>query len=796
MSFNHQEIEKKWQKKWDDTRSGIVSESTNKKDSLYYLIMFPYPSGSGLHVGHVESYAAIDILARYQRMKGKNVMVPIGYDSFGLPAENYAIKTGVHPSKTTKTAINTFRQQMKSVGLAFDWDREISTSDPEYYKWTQWLFLLFYKNGLAYRKKSAVNWCNSCSTVLANEQVVAGCCERCKSEVVQKDLEQWFFKTTKYTEDLLSGLDDLDWPSKIKAMQKNWIGKSEGTNIKFKIKNSKSQVEVFTTRPDTIFGATYIVLAPENPLVDEIVLKEHKEEISKYTKNAQKKSALERTELQKIKTGVFTGSYVINPVNNEEIPVWVADYVMMGYGTGAIMAVPAHDERDFEFAEKYSLEIRKVVKSDDDTKERCFSKDGISLNSDFLNGLKTSDAKKKIIKWLSEKEAGDSMTTYRIRDWLVSRQRYWGAPIPIIWCDKCGDVPVEEENLPVLLPEDVDFKPTGESPLVGSKTFHDVKCPKCGNDARRESDTIDTFVDSSWYHLRYCDPKNKKVFADKSKIDYWCPVDLYIGGAEHAVMHLLYARFFAHALNDLGYIKFKEPFTKLRNQGLILGPDGEKMSKSSGNVVNPDTIVLEYGADAIRIYEMFMGPLEDEKPWDIKGVVGIRRFLDRAWKVRSKINKTESDELDKLMHKTIKKVGDDFEVLKFNTAISQLMIMTNAMMEAESVTKKTYQSFIKLLAPLAPHLAEEVWEELGNTKSVFSDGWPTYDKDKLVDETITLAIQINGKMRATIIISPNASKDEARLIALDDEKINSYIKGKDLKEIIYVPGRIMNIVVK
>ena len=824
--YNHQEIEKKWQAKWAAARAGQVDESSSRDNALYYLIMFPYPSGSGLHVGHVESQAAIDILARMERMRGKNVLCPIGYDAFGLPAENYAIKTGVHPAVTTKAAIKNFHNQMQSLGLSFDWSREISTADPEYYKWTQWLFLLFYKNDLAYRKKSPVNWCEGCHTVLANEQVVAGACERCGTVVVQKDLEQWFFNITKYADRLLAGLDSLDWPEKIKSMQRNWIGKSVGAEINFRVLSSRPTegsrgissgtreiprlvddsslgmtqvITVFTTRPDTLFGATYLVLAPEHQLVDAIVTDDRRSEIEAYRTAASKKSALERTELQKEKTGVFTGAYATNPATSEQIPVWIADYVITTYGTGAIMAVPAHDARDFEFAKKYELPI-KVVVAKDGVEVEGFFEEGTAVNSKFLDGLSTKDAKAKIIAWLEEKQIGNAKTTFRIRDWLVSRQRYWGAPIPIIWCEDHGAQAVEEVQLPVELPTDVDFKPTGESPLVDSVTFHDVKCPTCGKDARRESDTMDTFVDSSWYYLRYTDPHNPNAFADKSKVDYWCPVDLYLGGAEHAVMHLLYARFFAYALHDLGYLGFEEPFLKLRNQGLILGPDGDKMSKSKGNVVNPDEVVSEYGADALRMYEMFMGPLEDAKSWDTKGVVGIRRFLDKVEKlsgnVMGGVPRPRTDEHTKLIHKAIKKITADLEDLKFNTAISQLMIVTNELSSATSIDRETFETFLKLLAPLAPHLAEELWEKLGFSTSIFAESWPTFDPSLIVDDVVEMGVQVNGKVRGTISIAPNADEAAAKELAFANANVMKWIEGKEIAKIVYVPGKIFNIVVK
>ena len=793
MPYDHQSIEKKWQEVWEKSQEGRVDDSGT--DALYYLIMFPYPSGAGLHVGHVESYSAVDIVSRMERMRGKKVLFPIGYDAFGLPAENYAIKTGVHPAQTTQTAINTFRKQLKSIGLSFDWDREISTADPSYYKWTQWLFLLFYKNGLAYRAKSPVNWCTGCNTVLANEQVVDGVCERCKNEVIQKELEQWFFKITDYAERLLAGLDTVDWPEKIKAMQRNWIGKSVGATVDFQLNGRDDKVTVFTTRPDTLYGATYMVLAPEHALVEQIVTDEQRAEVEAYRVAAGKKSALERTELQKEKSGVFTGAYAINPVNDEKIEIWVADYVMVTYGTGAIMAVPAHDERDHEFAVKYDISIKEVVQAPEEV-EGCFTGEGVAINSGILDGLSTVDAKAKMIEHLEQQGIGGAKTTYRIRDWLVSRQRYWGAPIPIIWCESCGPQAVPEDQLPVQLPDDVDFKPTGESPLVGSQTFHEVTCPACSALARRESDTMDTFVDSSWYYLRYCDPHNDEAFASREKLDHWCPVDLYVGGAEHAVMHLLYARFFSYALHDLGYVGYEEPFMKLRNQGLILGPDGDKMSKSKGNVVNPDEVVSQYGADAIRLYEMFLGPLEDAKPWDTKGVVGVRRFLEKVWKLQNKLGDAPVDSLETQLHKTIKKVTSDFEELRFNTAIAKLMELTNAMTSAESVGRDQYKILVQLLAPLAPHLGEELWQVLGHEGSVFASTWPTYDESKTVDHVIELAVQVNGKVRGSLMVAPDAAQETVLTAARADENVAKHLEGKETVKVIYVAGRILNIVVK
>ncbi|MBU0671326.1 leucine--tRNA ligase, partial [Patescibacteria group bacterium] len=682
--YNPQKIEKKWQKHWEKTRA-FKADDKSTKEKFYCLDMFPYPSSHGLHVGHPEGYTATDIVSRYKRMKGFEVLHPMGWDAFGLPAENFAIKSGVHPQETTLKSIDTFKKQIKSLGFSYDWDREINTSSPEYYKWTQWIFLELYKKGLAYKKKAAVNWCEECKTVLANEQVIDSKCERCQNEVIQKDLEQWFFKITDYTEDLLQGLEKIDWPEPIKLMQSNWIGRSEGADIEFKIKNSKFKIKIFTTRPDTLYGATYMVFAPEHELVQKLKNQiENWDEVEEYIETSQKKSDLERTDLQKQKTGVeLKGLKAINPANNKEIPIYISDYVLISYGTGAIMCVPAHDERDWEFAKKFNIEIIKVIENGQ-SDEECYIGEGKMVNSDEFNGQDWQEAKKNI----TTKVQGQLTINYKMRDWLISRQRYWGTPIPIIHCEKCGEVPVPEDQLPVKLPTDVDFKPTGESPLASSKSFHDLECPKCGakEGVRRESDTMDTFVCSSWYYLRYCDPKNDKAFVDNELLKKWMAVDLYVGGAEHAVMHLIYARFIYKALKDLGHIKIDskvdhdEPFQKLRNQGMILGEDHQKMSKSRGNVVNPDEVINEYGADTMRMYEMFMGAFEEVKPWEPKSIIGIKRFLDRVWMVsidnienEKKYKKIES----KSIHKTIKKVTSDIENFKFNTAIAQLMIFFN-----------------------------------------------------------------------------------------------------------------------
>ena len=956
--YNHQELEKKWQNKWEKS-AAKKSQSGKKK---YVLDMFPYPSGAGLHVGHVESYAATDIVSRYFKLNGYNVLHPQGWDAFGLPAENYAIQTGVHPKETTKKAISNFKRQMKSVGLSYDWSREINTSDPKFYKWTQWLFLQLYKKGLAYKKKSPVNWCDSCKTVLANEQVVDGKCERCENEVIQKDLEQWFFKVTKYAEELLKKIDDLDWPESLKTTQKNWIGKSEGALVDFEVQGSsdpsassgRSKLQVFTTRPDTLFGATYMVIAPEHEIIQGLKSKiKNWKKVEKYINKAKKKNQLERTDLAKEKTGVeLEGVKAINPANKKEIPIFIADYVLMGYGTGAIMAVPAHDERDYEFAKKYKLEIPQViapifnitegpdavrpdkptvkrrtaysfikhwkedkylcldwekfnwhsgiiggVNDDEDiieaakreiqeetgyknirlvkefcgehhscffaghkdenryavgycfmfeliddaweepdpeeiknhktvwiegkkmgeflnlsnfmflwnqhlNKTDCYSGEGILVNSGKFNDLRSIDARDKITKYVK----GKKEIQYKIRDWLISRQRYWGVPIPIVYCEKCGTVPVSEKDLPVLLPDDVDFKPTGESPLNSSKSFHKVKCPKCGNQARRESDTMDTFVCSSWYFLRYCDPKNEKEMFSKKSVKYWMPVDLYIGGMEHAVGHLIYARFITKVLRDFGYHKFDEPFIKIRNQGIILAEDSRKMSKRWKNIINPDDVIEEYGADTLRMYEMFMGPLEDAKPWDKKGIIGVRRFLERIYKFFGDIDKLKVvKNKSKLIHKTIKKVTDDIENIKFNTAISSLMIYLNGrdfgpkidksgFYEGDEVDLEALEKFLIILSPFAPHLSEELWQSLGHKETIFKQKWPSYNKKLVIEEEVIIVVQVNGKLRDTIKVSRGVSENDLKSKANELPNVKKHLEGKKIKKFIYIKDKLINIV--
>ncbi|MBT4495217.1 leucine--tRNA ligase [bacterium] len=789
--YNHQKIEKKWQAKWDQLEINRVENGKGKKK--YILGMFPYPSGDGLHVGHPEGYTATDIASRYYRFQGFNVLQPMGWDSFGLPAENFAIKEGVHPREKTKENIKTFKRQIKSLGFSYDWSREVNTSSPDYYKWTQWLFLKLYEKDLAYKKKAPVNWCDSCKTVLANEQVVQGKCERCENDVIQKDLNQWFFKTTEYVEELLEKIDGLDWSQALKTTQKNWIGKSEGARLKFKVLTTDDQIEVFTTRPDTLFGATYMVLAPEHELVNKLKGNiENFKEVEKYIEKSKSKSNLERTDLNKEKSGIkLKGLIAINPANDKEIPIYIADYVLTNYGTGAIMAVPAHDERDYEFAKKYNLEIIDVIKSDDN-KEELFTGDGILINSDKFDGLTSSEAIKKI----TNKVDGYLETQYKIRDWLVSRQRYWGSPIPIIYCDACGTVPVPEKNLPVILPDDVDFKPTGQSPLVDSKTFHDVKCPKCGDKAKREVDTMDTFVCSSWYFLRYCDASNNKEPFSKKSLKYWLPVDLYIGGMEHAVGHLIYSRFITKFLRDQGYLNFDEPFTKIRNQGLILAEDSRKMSKRWGNVINPDEVIEKYGADTLRLYEMFMGPLEDSKPWNKRGIIGIRRFLEKVYKYSTNLKEADKDdeEVTKILHKTIKKVTEDIENLSFNTAIASMMEFMNTVTKL-NITKDSLNKFLILLAPFAPHICEEINEEIGNKETIFNNKWPKYDEKLIIDDKITIAIQVNGKLRDTIIVNRGISEKDIKKQALDLPKIKKFIDGNEIKKFIYVPNKLINLVV-
>jgi len=989
--YDHKKIEAKWQKFWAKNPELTAADDKSAKSKRYILDMFPYPSGDGLHTGHVESYTATDIISRYLRMKGFNVLHPQGFDAFGLPAENFAIKTKIHPAETTKKSIETFKEQMNMMGLSYDWSREVVSSDPEYYKWTQWFFLLLYKNGLAYKKKGKVNWCASCQTVLANEQAEGGVCERCGQEVMQKDLEQWYFSITKFIESaevltkedkiiktsgLLSGLDKIDWPESTKAGQRNWIGKSEGAQFAMSIEGSDEKIEVYTTRLDTVFGMTFALIAPEHKKIQELKpLISNWAEVEKYIAETKKKTDLQRISDVKDKTGVeLKGVKVINPFTKKAIPLFASDFVLAHYGTGAVMAVPAHDERDFAFAKKYGLPIKPVIfkqepesrsfvmgldegslrslgvsilekteggslkikipfekleeykklvrssmqsgfwnefstskgfyfifkhkdghleemelneKTNDLideygstfngarvpekfenvyswpswTAEDAFyhellihTEDGVLINSGEFNGLTSGEARTKLTQWLEKEKIGKKTINYRLRDWLVSRQRYWGAPIPIIYCRKCSEIsndqfpiskqiqnsnfqttiingekyaiiPVPEDDLPVELPTDVDFMPTGESPLKKSKTFHDVKCPVCGEKAFRESDTMDTFVCSSWYYLRYADNKNDQEFASKEMLKKWLPVDLYVGGAEHVVLHLLYARFFTKVLHKLGYIEFDEPFLKLRHQGIILAPDGRKMSKSWGNVINPNDVVAEYGADALRMFEMFMGPLEEMKPWNTKGIVGVARFLERVWNLYQKAElmdcqprvdeaslrveaggggcKDVPEGMPQMLHKTIKKVTEDIEALHFNTAISQMMIFVNFVMQFNKMPRGAAEAFLILLAPFAPHMAEELWSGLDNPsttlgagkESIFKSEWPKYKEALVKDETIQMPVQINGKVRAILTVSADISEDEAKNIVMSDVTILKWLEGKEPKKVIFVKGKLVNIVI-
>jgi leucyl-tRNA synthetase len=821
--YDPKKIEGKWQKVW--AKQGVLKKSRSK-GKYYVLDMFPYPSGDGLHVGHVENFTATDILARFKRFQGYDVLRPMGWDAFGLPAENFAIKTGVHPSKKTLASIKNFKRQMQSVGLSYDWDREINTSSPEYYRWTQWMFLSLYKNGLAYKKKAKVNWCESCHTVLANEQVIDGKCDRSGDIVVQKDLEQWFFKITDFIEPskskdgkrisgLLSGLDKIDWPESTKAAQRHWIGRSEGAEVTFCVAETEEEVRVFTTRLDTIYGCTYVVVAPEHPIVAlllndkaQISNIKNEKEVRKYIADTKKKTDLERTEMNKDKTGVcLEGIEVVHPFTAERLPVYVADYVLGTYGTGAVMGVPAHDERDFVFAKKYGLEVITTITSQvqkskvesQKLEEGFFTEDGILVDSGEFSGLTSEEAREKMAVWLKKEKLGKKVVNYRLRDWLISRQRYWGAPIPIIYCDGCGTVPVPDKDLPVKLPSDVDFRPTGESPLVSSKSFHKVKCPTCGAKARRESDTMDTFVCSSWYYLRFADPNNTKKFADSKKLAKYLPVDFYMGGAEHTVLHLLYARFFTKALRKHGYVAFDEPFQKLRHQGMILAPDGNKMSKSKGNVINPDQMVAEFGADSLRLYEMFMGPLEDMKAWNTGSIIGVRRFLEKVWRLEQKTDNRQQSvknkELESLLHRTIKKVTEDAGELKFNTAISSLMILVNELEKEVAIQRSTFKILLTLLSPFAPHITEELWSQMGEKKSIFLASWPKYDKKKIVAETVNIAVQVNGKVRAVIAVGSGTSEDDVKARALADTNVQTYLAGKTVRKVIYIPGKIVSIVI-
>ena len=803
MSFNHHDIEGKWQKYWEENKIFKTSEDKGKR-KFYALDMFPYPSGAGLHVGHPEGYTATDILSRLKRMQGYNVLHPMGWDAFGLPAEQYALDTGNDPAQFTEHNINNFRRQIKSLGFSYDWDREINTTDPNYYKWTQWIFLKLYEKGLAYIDEVAVNWCPALGTVLANEEVIDGKSERGGHPVIRKPMKQWNLRITAYADRLLEDLEELDWPESIKDMQRNWIGRSEGAEVNFRIDGHDETFTVFTTRPDTLFGATYAVLAPEHKLVEKITTPEQKQAVERYLEEIKSKSDLERTDLAKDKTGVFTGAYAINPVNQVKIPIWIADYVLASYGTGAIMAVPAHDERDYEFAKTFNLEIIEVVAGGEVEKE-AYTGDGLHVNSDFLNGLNKEEGISQMIAWLEEKEIGTKKVTYRLRDWLFSRQRYWGEPIPIIHWEDGTMTAVPEEELPLILPVTTEIKPsgTGESPLANIAEWVNVTDPVTGKKGRRETNTMPQWGGSCWYFLRFVDPHNNEVFADLEKLKEWLPVDIYIGGAEHAVLHLLYARFWHKFLYDIGVVPTKEPFQKLFNQGMILGENNEKMSKSKGNVVNPDDIVNSHGADTLRLYEMFMGPLDGSIAWSENGVDGSRRFLDRIWRLfiedngtlNSKIQENEKgSNLEKIYHQTVKKVTEDYEHLRFNTAISQLMVFINDAYKAAILPVSYMEGFVKLLAPICPHIAEELWEKLGHSGTIAYEAWPAYDEAKLVDNEVEIVIQINGKVKAKLTVPAGTNKDELEQIAMEDDQVKAQIDGKTVRKVISVPGKLVNIV--
>ena len=847
--YPFESIEPKWQKYWDENKTFKTVEDANvpKEKRRYVLDMFPYPSAQGLHVGHPEGYTATDIYCRYLRMNGFNVLHPMGYDAFGLPAENYAIKTGTHPKVTTFANIEHFTKQIKALGFSYDWDREIKTCTPDYYKWTQWIFLQLYKKGLAYESNTPINWCPSCQTGLANEEVKEGKCDRCGSQVTHKTIRQWVLKITAYADRLLEDLDQLDWPESVKLMQRNWIGRSTGAEVNFTVadndgKATDQKLTVYTTRCDTLFGATYMVVSPEHPLVEKLTTPEQKEAVEAYVDAAAKKSDLERTDLAKDKTGVFSGSYAINPVNGKLIPIWIADYVLISYGTGAIMAVPAHDDRDWEFAKKFNLPIIEVLKSEVDVQEQAWTEDGIHVNSEFLDGLNKKDAIEKMLAWLAENNCGKAAVNYKLRDWIFSRQRYWGEPIPLIHCPDCGTVEVPEDQLPLELPEVKSYQPTGtgESPLAGIDSWVNCKCPKCGKDARRETNTMPQWAGSCWYYLRYIDPNNEKAFADSEKVNYWMPVDLYVGGAEHAVLHLLYARFWHKVLYDIGVVNTTEPFQRLVNQGMITSfafqrknktlvpvdeveqrDDGNyyekatgeqleqiiaKMSKSLKNVVNPDEEIKSYGADSVRMYEMFMGPLTMSKPWNTQGIIGIHRFLEKVWAISEKplndidiTGKLEDESLinlRKTFAQTIKKVTKDTDTLNFNTAISQMMIFVNELSKQESIPKAMWSDFVKVISPYAPHLGEELWEKLGNKNTIAYESWPTINEDFLKDDAKTIVVMVNGKLRGKFQAAPGADDNTLIEAAKTAEGVEKFLEGKTIVKSVVVKDKLVNFVVK
>ena len=799
-------IDKKWQKIWEESKCFNATDDFSKK-KYYALVEFPYPSGAGMHIGHIRAYIGMDIISRKRRMQGYNVLFPIGFDAFGLPTENYAMKTGIHPRKVTDKNIETFTNQLKSVGFSFDYDRAIDTTRPEYYKWTQWIFLQLYKHGLAYKSKGYVNFCPKCRVVLANEESQGGKCDRCDSDVVQLEKEEWMLKITEYADKLLEGLDEVDFPERVKIEQKNWIGKSYGAQIDFKVNETGDDLVVYTTRPDTIFGVTYMAIAPEHPIIDELKDRiSNFDEIVKYREEAKRKTEFERIELSKEKTGVkVEGINILNSVTNEVIPLYVTDYVMMGYGTGAIMAVPAHDTRDYEFAKKFGIDIKQVVKSDSsevNLDKEAFTdiQTGIMVNSGFLNSLTVEDAKEKIIAYIIENKIGMQKTNYHMKDWAFARQRYWGEPIPIVKCDKCGLVPMDEKDLPLELPDLEEFIPgeDGKSPLAKVDSFVNTTCPKCGGHATRETDTMPQWAGSSWYFLRYIDPKNNNEFADSKKLKYWLPVDCYNGGMEHVTRHLIYSRFWHRFLYDIGLVPTKEPYSKRTTQGLILGPDGDKMSKSKGNVINPDDFVKEYGADTLRTYILFIADYKDSAPWNENGVKGCKKFLDRVTRIEEFATDEDitNDEIEKELNKTIKKVSEDYEEQKYNTAIAAMMTYVNLLYKQEKVSKKYIAPFLQILNPIASHVTEELWERLGFEGHIFSSKWPEYDISKIIESNVELAVQINGKVRFKITVPTSFSEEEIKEQVKNDDKLTQYIDGKQIQKIIVIKSRIVNIVVK
>ena len=802
MAYDHKQVEKKWQQYWADNKTYRTTEDPDKP-KFYALDMFPYPSGQGLHVGHPLGYIATDILSSIKRKQGYNVLHPMGWDAFGLPAEQYALDTGNDPAEFTERNIQTFKRQMNDLGFSYDWDREINTTDPSYYKWTQWIFIQMYKKGLAYIDEVPVNWCPALGTVLSNEEVIDGLSERGNHPVERRPMRQWVVKITEYADRLLDDLDDLDWPESLKEQQRNWIGRSEGAQLTFEIDGTDETFEAFTTRPDTIFGATYAVLAPEHKLVQRITTPEQKEAVEAYVDSIKSKSDLERTELSKEKTGVFTGAYAINPASGEKMPIWIADYVLASYGTGAIMAVPAHDERDYEFAKTFDLPIKEVV-SGGNIEEAAYTEDGTLVNSEFLNGLTKDEAIEKAINWFEENGKGEGKVTYRLRDWLFSRQRYWGEPIPMIHWEDGSITPVPEDELPLELPKTDNIHPsgTGESPLANIEEWVNVVDPETGMKGRRETNTMPQWAGSSWYYLRYIDPHNDEALADAEKMKEWLPVDIYVGGAEHAVLHLLYVRFWHKVLYDLGVVPTKEPFERLYNQGMILGEGNIKMSKSLGNVINPDDIVNSHGADTLRLYEMFMGPLDAAKEWTTEGVDGARRFLDRVWRLFMNEDGTLSDKvqgeqggaLEKVYHQTVKKVTEDYNNMHNNTAISQLMVFVNEAYKVDRIPVDYAKGFIVMLSPVTPHLAEEIWQALGHDESLAYEPWPTYEESKLVDETVEIVVQLNGKVRAKMDVANDITKEELEKVALENDRIQEMLEGKTIRKVIAVPGRLVNIV--